>query len=738
VTDSTKTPWYKKELSLKRDSAKKDAPKTEAPAAAAPSAGAEADPPKTRWYKKELSLKRAPKAEAPAPEQVDAEPVAPAAVPAPEPEPAPLPEPTAGPTQPQFILPTADLDAVVVPPAPTRQISWVEAVLASEPVAPAPAAPEQAPPAAPVQVEPSGPATVHALPDPEPEPVPLAAAAPAALPVDALPDVPAADEFALPLEPTEPDAAAADVAPVVHPPVHADELPPLEETAPSVPWYKRDLSLGRGKKQSKQPKEPKQSKQAKKEGKKGKKEKPVAATQAAAPAEQRAKSRPFWKKELKLGRGSKKAKAPKPVPAAVAAVVVQEAKPKSAPFWKKELGRKKKAAPADTEAPVEAKRSKKSSVPFWKKGVKLPTLTLPQRASRGNAMPKQLVGLKVGSSQLAAARVSNNGNAELLQVARETIDRGIVVGGELRDPEALAEVLKDFFSRNKLPKKAVRLGVANNRIGVRTLDIVGIEDPKQLSNAIRFRAQEALPIPIEEAVLDYHVLEESVNEEGQKVHKVLLIVAYRDLVDRYVQACRTAGIELVGIDLEAFALLRSLAAPVEEGQDATAALVAVAVGHDRSTFAVSDGRVCDFTRVLEWGGQNISVAIARTLDLTPSQADPIKHALSLDGGPAPADLSDEQVEATKAAVVREVQTFARELVSSLQFYQSQPGSLGIGEIVLTGGTAHMDGFAAELENVIGVSVRIGDPLARVKLSKKVREPGQLGSFAVAIGLGIED
>jgi Tfp pilus assembly PilM family ATPase len=84
-----------------------------------------------------------------------------------------------------------------------------------------------------------------------------------------------------------------------------------------------------------------------------------------------------------------------------------------------------------------------------------------------------------------------------------------------------------------------------------------------------------------------------------------------------------------------------------------------------------------------------------------------------------------------------VQSFARELVSSLQFYQAQPGSLGIGEIVVTGGTAHLPGLAEELQRLIGVSVRVGDPLARVKLPKKLEQPAQVGSLAVAIGLGIE-
>jgi type IV pilus assembly protein PilM len=360
-----------------------------------------------------------------------------------------------------------------------------------------------------------------------------------------------------------------------------------------------------------------------------------------------------------------------------------------------------------------------------------------KNASRKRA--KRLVGLKVGGSQLAAARVVNNGVPELVQVAREPLESGIIVGGELREPELLADSLRAFFRKHKLPRQGVRLGIANNRIGVRILEIAGIDDPKQLENAIRYRAQEALPIPLEEAVLDYHVLGERVDDEGQRIRRVLLVVAYRELIDRYVAACKKAGVRLAGIDLEAFALLRALGEP-KGGEDppSDAALVVVSIGHDRSTFAVSDGRVCEFTRVLDWGGQTLDVAIARELDCAPSEAEPVKRELSLVGANVPEGLTQEQADRAREAVRRQLQTFARELVSSLQFYQNQPGSLGIGEIVITGGTAHLGGVADELQRLIGVRVEVGDPLLRVKLGKKLRETEQLGSLAVAIGLGIED
>src|SRR4029078_1634838 len=104
----------------------------------------------------------------------------------------------------------------------------------------------------------------------------------------------------------------------------------------------------------------------------------------------------------------------------------------------------------------------------------------------------RIVGLKIGASQIAAARVTNNGSAELVQVARGALEPGIVVGGELRDPEKLTEALADFFRKNDLPKSNVRLGIASNRIGVRTFDLDGVVDGKQLDKALRFPAPQTV------------------------------------------------------------------------------------------------------------------------------------------------------------------------------------------------------------------------------------------------------
>src|SRR4051812_30034583 len=187
--------------------------------------------------------------------------------------------------------------------------------------------------------------------------------------------------------------------------------------------------------------------------------------------------------------------------------------------------------------------------------------TKPSSAKRKKRGKQELVGLKIGASQIAASRVVNNGGptAKLVQLARVPLELGIVVGGEVRDVQALAAALDRFFTENKLPRRGIRLGIGTNRIGVRTLDIEGIDDERQLGNAVRFRAHEALSIPMDQAVLDYHVVSETVDESGAVSRRVLLAAAYQEPIDHYVEACKAAGLELSGIDVEGFALLRAVA-----------------------------------------------------------------------------------------------------------------------------------------------------------------------------------
>ncbi len=351
-------------------------------------------------------------------------------------------------------------------------------------------------------------------------------------------------------------------------------------------------------------------------------------------------------------------------------------------------------------------------------------------------MRADVVGLKIGASRLTAARLNVNGSAELVQLAQAPLEPGVVASGEVRDVARLAAALKTFFKEQKLPRNRVRLGVASNRIGVRAIELTSIEESKQLANAIRFRAQEVLPIPFEDAVLDFHLLPPRPDSADRPATRVVVAVAHRELIDGYVAATKQAGLRLQGIDLEAFALLRALVPgtpPIAD--DGASALVAISIGAERSVLAVSDGTSCEFTRVIDWGGRTLTRSLARALGESEETAEELKTRLAL-GGEAVPDMAGEQSLDVRSTVDGEPKRLAREIVSSLQFYQSQSDSLGIREIVIAGGTAQLAGLDEALRRLVGVRVRVADPSAGVTLGKKLREPQPDPSFAVPIGLGM--
>ena len=132
--------------------------------------------------------------------------------------------------------------------------------------------------------------------------------------------------------------------------------------------------------------------------------------------------------------------------------------------------------------------------------------------------------------------------------------------GEVVDPAALTDALKSAFSEHKLSKR-VRLGIANQRVVVRTLRLPAIEDPKELDAAVRFQAQDQIPMPIDQAVLDHRVVGGVAPGEDESSPKidVVVVAARRDMIEASLAPIRDAGLQPIGVDLSAFGMIRALA-----------------------------------------------------------------------------------------------------------------------------------------------------------------------------------
>ena len=183
--------------------------------------------------------------------------------------------------------------------------------------------------------------------------------------------------------------------------------------------------------------------------------------------------------------------------------------------------------------------------------------------SHGTRPVKTVVGLDIEPGYVAAVE-GRSGQIAVERAASAPLAPGVVRDGEVVDVDTLADVLRKLFAEHKLGKR-VRLGVANQRIVMRTLDLPPLTDDKEIASAVRFQAQEHIPMPLDQAVLEHHSLGVVETAEGPRT-RVVLVAARRDMIERLLEATRRAGLRPQGIDLSAFAMIRALHRPGTEGR----------------------------------------------------------------------------------------------------------------------------------------------------------------------------
>jgi type IV pilus assembly protein PilM len=240
---------------------------------------------------------------------------------------------------------------------------------------------------------------------------------------------------------------------------------------------------------------------------------------------------------------------------------------------------------------------------------KLPRL--PGRSHGGD-----VVGLDIEPGLVAAVKARVNGSICAERAAALPLDADTVREGEVVDVDALTEALRELFANTALGKR-VRVGIANQRTVMRTIDLPPVTDRKELAAAVRFQAQDQVPMPLSNAVLDFHPLGIVDTPAGAR-QRVVLVAAQRDMVERLLSAVRRAGLTPEGVDLSAFALIRSLHDRAE-GEDGRVLYLNV---DGLTNLAIAEGTVCRFTRVIGGGVEAMAVELAarRAISLVEARA----------------------------------------------------------------------------------------------------------------------
>jgi type IV pilus assembly protein PilM len=370
----------------------------------------------------------------------------------------------------------------------------------------------------------------------------------------------------------------------------------------------------------------------------------------------------------------------------------------------------------------------------------------------------QPIGMDIDRGAIKAVQISTGGGSYILRhVGYHRLPPGTIVEGEVADHDLLAAEVKEFWSSHAFKGKSVILGIANQKVVVRLLDFPRIEDPEDLRSAIGFEAQEHIPMPLDETVLDHVVL--GPRGEGSDQDRILVVAADKEMVGRYISALRTGGLRLSGIDVKALSLTRSTLPETFFGEEG--AVLLLDVGTELTSLALTQGPNPTLTRFIPMGLDDFIRAVADAAGLPEDQAE--KQALSAPArlGPEPGSVGEEdQGDAigenpeddddfdpallydVRRGLEETTRALAEEVQRSIEYHHSQVGSREVTQVFVSGEGALIPGLDAHLGELLALHTHRGNPIAKLAANRSNISDEQLGAMepvlAVAFGLAMED
>jgi type IV pilus assembly protein PilM len=318
-------------------------------------------------------------------------------------------------------------------------------------------------------------------------------------------------------------------------------------------------------------------------------------------------------------------------------------------------------------------------------------------------MAKVRVGLDIGATAVRAAELQGGDTPVVVRAAQVPLPEGAVEAGEIRQPEIVSEALRELWQRGGFKSRQVYMGVGNQRVVVREIALPWLPE-KELRASLGFQAQEFIPMPVEDAVLDFDPLGEF-EQEGRRMLRLILVAAQRAMVNTVVDVALAAKLEPIGVDLVPFAMARAVGMPEVGMEDEEAGEEAIVdIGATVTNILVHEKGVTRFVRILPSGGRDITLAIARNFGVEADVAERLKRGEAVEGGP--------DLEEVHRASMQRAQNFVDEVRSSLEFYTAQTRGARIGRVLVIGGGSKLQGFLELLQERVPATIERGHVFRR--------------------------
>lgn len=330
------------------------------------------------------------------------------------------------------------------------------------------------------------------------------------------------------------------------------------------------------------------------------------------------------------------------------------------------------------------------------------------------------VGLDIGSEAVRAAAVEMEGSAPVLRCFAATpLPAGAVVAGEIIDQEAVVGAVRALWKHQRLPRKRVVVGIAGPRTAVRRVEAPRL-DEQALVGALPGLVQAGLPIPVEEAVLDYVPLEEYTGPGGDRMLSILVVAAHRETVGAALGVARRAGLRVMSVDLTAFGLVRG-AFGSGLGRETDRSQGLLDIGATLTQFVIIRRSIARLVAMIPAGGSRFTEALVADAGLDWEDAEQRKRTT----GVAPSGMPAGQGE--RAVLGRVLTRVADELIAEVKEvadgYLEGTGERSLERLMVAGNGARLPHLAGRVARALGTRVEPARVLDHFRVGRvRLTEP----------------
>jgi type IV pilus assembly protein PilM len=331
----------------------------------------------------------------------------------------------------------------------------------------------------------------------------------------------------------------------------------------------------------------------------------------------------------------------------------------------------------------------------------------------------EFFGLDLGSTAIRLVQLRRGSmHPALVAYGALPVPNNLTASDSKMDQDKISELIRQLVRENRVSLKNVVVGLPANKVFATVITTPKL-DNAQLAKAIRYQAEQYIPMALDQVKLDYAVVDQS--KDGKQL-EVLLVAAPNSVVDKYMSILEKAGLEPLALEANATAVARALVPP------SSLAVAMVDFGSLDSDISIVWNNAPRLVRSVSVGGLTLVKAVAQNLGLDEVQATQFTYKFGL----TQSKLEGQVFKAIKPTL----DNLVSEIEKSVKYFSGRYPEVKLEKLVITGAASALPELGPFLANSTGMPVEFGNAWVNVSYPSGLQEKlmGLSSEYAAAVGL----